>query len=143
MRHYEVIYIVNPNLGDEDYKEVIKKFNDLVEKGGGTVVKVKEWGKQRLAYDIRKFDKGTYVLLEYCARPGGSVELEREFKLEDRILKFQTVKLADEVDPEELISKDEVAKKEVPVQESETQAEAPAAQEAMPKTTEEVRNGVS
>lgn len=142
MKHYEVIYIVNPNLGDEDYKEVIKKFNDLVEKGGGTVVKVKEWGKQRLAYDIKKFDKGAYVHLEYCAKPGGSAEFEREFKLDDRILKFQTVKLADEVDPEELIGKKEDAKKEAPAEESEAQSETPTAQETGTTKTEEVRNGV-
>jgi ribosomal protein S6 len=54
MRHYETIYIVNPNLGEEEYREVIKRYNTLIEKNKGVVIKTEEWGVQRLAYDLKK-----------------------------------------------------------------------------------------
>jgi len=106
MRHYETIYIVNPNLAEEDAQGVIKKFNDLIEKHKGVIIKIQEWGTQRLAYLLKKFDKGSYVLVDYCGGPGITAELEREFKLDDRILKYQTVKLSDAVDPQELLLKE-------------------------------------
>ena len=63
MRHYETIYIVDPNLSDEEYGEVTKKFNNLIEKQKGVIIKTDEWGAQKLAYRVKKFDKGYYVLL--------------------------------------------------------------------------------
>ena len=112
MRHYETIYIVDPNLSDEEYGEVTKKFNNLIEKQKGVIIKTDEWGSQRLAYRVKKFDKGFYVLVDYCGNPGITVELERGLKLDARILKYQTVHLADNVDPEELILKEK--EKETP-----------------------------
>lgn len=106
MRHYEIIYIINPNLSDEDYHEIIKKFNDLIENRKGVIVKTQEWGKQRMAYTIEKFYNGYYVLIDFCADPGVTSELERNLKLDDRILKFQAIKLADKADPQELIQKE-------------------------------------
>jgi small subunit ribosomal protein S6 len=106
MRHYEIIYIVNPNLSDEDCHEIIKKYNDIIESQKGIIIKMQEWGKQRMAYTIKKFYNGYYVLIDFCADPGVSAELERNLKLDDRILKFQTVKLADKADPQELIQKE-------------------------------------
>ena len=104
MRHYETIYIVNPDLGDEEYKAEVEKFNSLITDLKGVVVKTQEWGKQRLAYLVKKFDRGSYVLVEYCGDAGTSDELETNLKLDDKILKFQTVKLADEVDVEALVA---------------------------------------
>ena len=102
MRYYETLYLVNPNLADDDYKEVVGKFNDLVEKNGGVSIKLDEWGKKTLAYTIKKFDKGFYVLSQYCGEADITNELHREFKLDERILKYQTVKLSDSADPEAL-----------------------------------------
>lgn len=112
MKHYETIYIINPNMADDDYSDAIEKFNKLIEKQKGVIVKSQEWGRQRLAYDIKKFDKGFYVLIDYCADAGVTAFLERALKLDDRVLKYQTVKLADRADPQELIRKEQAAKKE-------------------------------
>ena len=106
MRNYETIYITNPNLSEDEYKESINKFNTLIEKQKGVIIRTEEWGKQKLAYELKKFDTGTYVLVNYCGDPGVPAELERSLKLDDRILLYQTVKLADEVDPQELILKE-------------------------------------
>jgi len=102
MRYYETLYIINPNLADEDYRAVVAKFTDAVEKNQGVVIKVDEWGKKTLAYDIKKFDKGFYVLLQFCGEAGLTAELKREMSLDDRILKYQTIKLSDNADLEKL-----------------------------------------
>ena len=102
MRYYETLYIINPNLAEEDYRAVVAKFTDAVEKNKGVVTKVDEWGKKTLAYDIKKFDKGFYVLLQYCGEAGLTAELKRELGLDDRVLKYQTIKLSDDADPEKL-----------------------------------------
>ncbi|MDY7035221.1 MAG: 30S ribosomal protein S6 [Thermodesulfobacteriota bacterium] len=142
MRHYETIYIINPNLTEEDYGEVIKKFNDLIDKKQGVIVKKEEWGKQNLAYMIKKFDKGFYILIEYCGDPGLTRELERDLKLDDRVLKYQTIKLEDHVDPQDLILKEKEDTKETDTEEKEA-LEIPET-ERDDKTTgiEEVKNGV-
>ena len=102
MRYYETLYLINPNLADEDYREVVIKFNDFVEKNKGVVIRVEEWGKKTLAYNVKKFDKGYYVLLQYCGEPVLIEKLQRDLKLDDRVLKYQTVKLSDNEDPEAL-----------------------------------------
>jgi small subunit ribosomal protein S6 len=113
MRHYETIYILNPNLSDEDYHQIINKFNKLIEGHKGVIIKTQEWGKQRLAYAINKFHNGFYVLVSFCANPGVTAELERTFKIEENILKYQTIKMADNADPQELIAKEKEAPKEI------------------------------
>ena len=106
MNHYETIYIVNPTLDDDSLKEAIDKFSDLIKKLKGYIVKVNEWGKRKLAYDLKRFDKGYYVVLDFCALPKMVTELERNLKLDDRILKYITVKIDENVDPKDLVSKD-------------------------------------
>ena len=105
MRHYEMVYIVNPTLEAESLKEVVDKFSDIVNKLKGTIIEVNVWGKRKLAYEIKKFDKGYYILLDFCGLPAVVKELERNLKLDDRILKYLNIKLDEDVDPEELISK--------------------------------------
>jgi len=106
MNHYETIYIVNPTLEDDSLKEAIDKFSDLIKKLKGSIVKVNEWGKRKLAYDVKRFDKGYYVVLDFCALPKIVTELERNLKLDDRILKYITVKIDENIDPKDLVSKE-------------------------------------
>ncbi len=113
MRHYEIIYIVNPNLNGDDYHDLLKKYSEIIENNKGVIVKTDEWGKQRLAYRIRKFYNGVFVYVEFCAEAESIAELERNLKLDDNILKFQTVKLADQADPEELLQKAQASQKPV------------------------------
>jgi small subunit ribosomal protein S6 len=141
MRHYETIFIINPELTDEDYKAVLSKFNTLVEKLKGVMIKVEEWGKQRLAYTVKKFDRGSYVLFNYCGESGVPAELERDLKLDDRVIKFQTVKLADSADPEELIRKAQDAKKETPKEEIPEPEGESIVEATREEETEEVQNG--
>jgi small subunit ribosomal protein S6 len=142
MRHYETIFIADPTLGDEACREAIGRFKNVIEKQKGVIVKVEEWGLQRLAYQLKKFDKGFYVLLNYCAA-GGTSELERELKLDDRILKYQTVKLADDADPEELILKEKEARKEPEKKEvQETREQHEIVQASGEQPADEVKSNV-
>jgi small subunit ribosomal protein S6 len=137
MRQYETIFIVNPTLVEDSYREAVNKFKSVVERQKGVVVKVEEWGNQRLAYAVKKFDKGLYVLINYCGEAGVTSELERELKLDDRVLKFQTVKLAEAVDPQSLMAKETEGKKEPEAKEGqETPAPAVPAVPAVPVETQ-------
>ena len=113
MRYYETLYIINPDLPDDDYRGVVTKFTDLVGKNKGVVTKVDEWGVKTLAYAVKKFKRGSYVLLQYCGEPGITAELKREMSLDDRLLKYQTIKLSDNADPEALKAEGNQGKEEV------------------------------
>ncbi len=100
MRRYETISIVRPNLSEEEIKAIIDRFNDNVEKAGGAIINLDRWGLKRLAYPIRKEAQGYYVYTEYAGTPEAVAENERLFRIDDKVLKYLTVKLADTCDPE-------------------------------------------
>ena len=102
MHYYETLYIINPSLGEEDYRDTVAKFGNLVDKNKGIMIKVEEWGKKTLAYPVKNIDKGYYVCLRYCGETGITKELERDLRLDDRTIRYQTVKLQDHADPEAL-----------------------------------------
>ena len=134
MRYYETLYIINPNLSDEENSEVITKFNDLVEKKKGVAVRINEWGKRTLAYSIKKFNKGFYVLLQYCGDGSIVAEVERGMKLDERILQYQTVKLSDDADPEELKA---IVEKETQDKETAAAADVSSEKDTEPKDKKE------
>ena len=102
MKRYETIYVANPNLEDDALKEIVAKFSDIIEKKRGSIVKIDDWGKRKLAYEVKRFDKGHYVLLDFCGFPEAVTELERTLKLDDRILKYMTVKIEEYVEPTDI-----------------------------------------
>ncbi len=132
MRHYETIYIISPELPDEDIAAVVDKFRAIIEDGGGTMVKVEDWGRRRLAYEVKKFHKGYYVLFDYGATPAAVAEMERNFKIDERVIRYLTVLLDEEFDAEALIPEPEP---EEPAEETEAAKETPAAAE--PEAAEE------
>jgi small subunit ribosomal protein S6 len=100
MREYEVLFIVHPEYEGDRLKEVVEKFSGVVTRNAGEVLKIDEWGKQKLAYPLKKCAKGQYVLMNYLGPAALVRELERNLRLDEAILKYLTVKLADKVDPE-------------------------------------------
>lgn len=116
---YETLYLLNPNLSEEDCGEVVEKFNGFVANNKGTAIKLDEWGKKTLAYPVKKHDKGFYVLFQFCGSPEIIEPMNREFKLDERVLKHQTIKLNDNVDPEAL----QASFKEPPPEETEAEEE--------------------
>ncbi|MDR1396913.1 MAG: 30S ribosomal protein S6 [Desulfarculales bacterium] len=102
MRHYETLFVVNPDLSEEDTALLIEKFSAVLSSGGANILKTDLWGRRRLAYAIRKFTKGYYVILEYGANPEAVLEMERLFRIDEKVLRFLTVKKGDEFDPQAL-----------------------------------------
>ena len=100
MRHYETTYILRPNLGEEQFTEIIDRTNAIITNDGGAIICLDRWGMKRLAYEINKEIQGYYVYLNYAA-PGKTVdEVERIFRIDDRVLRFLTVKLGDAMNAE-------------------------------------------
>jgi small subunit ribosomal protein S6 len=100
MRRYETLFIVTPDSSEEDLKAVASKFQAVVADMNGIVTSYEEQGSKRLAYTVKKQNKGYYVLMNYVGLPELVAEIERNMRLDDRVLKYLTVKLAEEVDPE-------------------------------------------
>ena len=100
MRKYETFFIVDPDLPDETNSVVDTKVQSIVTANGGDILAYSPWGKRKLAYPIRKRSRGLYVLMEYSGGPDLVAELERNLRIDERILKFITVKLEDRFDPE-------------------------------------------
>ena len=92
MQLYESIFIVRPSLPDEDTAKVIDKMKAVVEKSG-TVLKVENWGKKKLAYEVKRERKGTFVYLHFEAKGEIISDLERSYRLEDSVIKYLTVRM--------------------------------------------------
>lgn len=97
-REYETIYILRSDVDPDTAEKVQGRVADVVTRDNGKLVKVESWGRRKLAYPVRKQGKGVYVYVKYIGRGGLVQELERNLKLQDSVLKFQTVQTADEVD---------------------------------------------
>ena len=95
LNKYESIYIVNPNVEAEGIKSLVEKFNALIESEGGKVLETNEWGMKKLAYPIKKFTQGYYVLVNFEAKAEFIDELERIYKITDSVIKFITIRKED------------------------------------------------
>ena len=92
MNKYEVVYIIDPAVEEEARKELIAKYNTLIAENGGTVDKVEEWGKRRLAYAIDYKTEGYYVLVNFQAESELPKELERNLQISDSVIRYQVIK---------------------------------------------------
>lgn len=127
MRHYETIFIITPELTEEDTAPVVEKFSGILTDAGAALAKVEHWGRRRLAYTVKKFNKGYYVLFEYGADPEAVLEMERNFKIDDHVIRFLTVKKADVFDPEAVTTPQEHSEPEEPEAEAaQTEEDAPS-----------------
>lgn len=89
---YEVVFITRPDAGDDIIKGIAQRVKETVEGQGGQVVKVEEWGKRKLAYPIKKYSDGYYVFLNISADPAASKEVERILRLNEDVIRYQTIK---------------------------------------------------
>ncbi|MBW2466742.1 MAG: 30S ribosomal protein S6 [Deltaproteobacteria bacterium] len=133
MRRYETIFIVRPNISEDEIEASINRTSTIIENDGGTVIRVDKWGLKKLAYLIKKESQGYYVYVDYAGIPASVSEIERIFRIDEKILKYLTVKLADSCDPE--AAKEEQAKAEAAQDSTEDQA---INEEEESKSSEEV-----
>lgn len=116
---YETIYILRPDSNDDDRSTARDRLEGVVEGRDGHVLKFDDWGQRDLAYEVRdsttgtRYDRGVYHYYRYIG-PGDTVaEVERNLKLLDPVLKFMTVKIDDDLIPEERLARPEEEEPEV------------------------------
>jgi small subunit ribosomal protein S6 len=98
-REYETIYILRPDTANDGIGQVNTKIRGIIETGGGTLLKVDNWGKRKLAYEVQKQMKGIYLFFSYLGSAGLVEEVERNLRLSDPVIRFYSVKVAENVDP--------------------------------------------
>jgi len=84
--NYEVLYVINPTLGEEDTAALVARFKELAE-GHGTVAEVDEWGKRRLAYPINDLEEGYYVLMTFSSDAAFPAELDRLMRINASVMR--------------------------------------------------------
>jgi len=100
MKRYETTYILRPSLGEDQFAEIIDRTNNIVRNDGGAIIHLERWGTKKLAYEINKETSGHYVYFDYAASGTTVPELERIFRIDDRVLRYLTIKLDDAIDQE-------------------------------------------
>ena len=147
MRRYETIFIVRPNIAEDEIDAVINKTSSIIEGDGGIIIRIDKWGLKKLAYLIKKESQGYYVYLDYAGVPASVSEIERIFRIDDKVLKYLTIKLADSCDPEAIkeelasaeaaqtLAEDEVKKEASPAEAAKTTTEDEAKEDESPSET--------
>ena len=98
MRRYETIYILRPTMSEDEVTAVIDNTNTILGADGGQMISLDKWGLRTLAYEIKKETQGYYVFSDYASDPANVTEMERKFRIDDSIMKYLTIKLADSID---------------------------------------------
>jgi small subunit ribosomal protein S6 len=99
LRDYEILYIVRADLDDDKVQDIIKRVNTLIERAGGSLERTNVWGKRKLAYEVKKQLKGIYLFFSYLGQAGLLEEVERNLRLTDSVIRYYSVKIAENVDP--------------------------------------------
>jgi small subunit ribosomal protein S6 len=126
MRRYETIFIIDPDLSAEKREPVLERVKDVIAQQGGYLAFIDDWGTRKLAYEIKKKERGYYLRFDFCGTGAVVDEIERFFRIDDRVLKYMTVLLDKNADIEKI--KEEVAAAESKAKKAEEPAEPAAAQ---------------
>ena len=146
MRMYETIFITDPDLQDEVRNTLFDKFKGILEQEGGILANFDDWGNKKLAYEIARKSRGHYICMTYGGTGPLVSELERTFRLDDKVLKYMTILLEKDVDPEalklqidaETTAKNEAEAAKVEAEAARAQKEAEAKADEAEKVTETV-----
>jgi small subunit ribosomal protein S6 len=117
MRRYETFIILDPDLSEETRLPVFERVKEVMSQMGGFLIRLDEWGSRKLAYAIKKKERGYYVRFDFCGTGQLVNEMERFFRIDERVLKHMSVLLDSEPDLERI--KEDMAK-------AEAEAQAPA-----------------
>jgi len=124
-RSYEVMFIVRPDITEEDLEKLVTTIQGHATHAGATVQNTEKMGKRRLAYDVKKFQEGHYVLLALAGNGSAIHEVERRLRVTEQVLKFITVRTDEEQQRLEKIRKIRASRTKRPPAEA-APAEAPA-----------------
>ncbi len=93
LRDYELVLVVTPQLSDEAFDATVDKYAKMITGKGGTIQDTQKWGKRRLAYPIKHFSEGNYVLFKLRMKPAFSRELESNIRISEEIIRHLLVKM--------------------------------------------------
>ncbi len=96
MLQYETVFIADSTYTDEEIDELIRGYEQVVASAKGKMIKIEKWGKRRLAYSIRRNEEGVYVLMTIECPPALVKELDRRYRMNDRILRHLVVRVENE-----------------------------------------------
>ena len=92
MSKYELTFVVNAKIEDDERAAVVDKCKALIERFGGTITNVDEWGKRRLAYEIQKMKEGFYYIVQFDAPNTAPAEIESRIRIMDNVMRYLVVK---------------------------------------------------
>jgi small subunit ribosomal protein S6 len=99
LREYETIFLLRPDLAEDLVDKIVDRMRGIVHREGGKVIKVENWGKKKVAYEVKKNLRAIFIRFVYLGTTKMVAEFERNLRMTDDVLKYQSVKLADDVDP--------------------------------------------
>ncbi len=105
LRHYETMFLLHPELNNEARDDAVEKFSSIITEDGGQIINIDQWPLRKLAYKVQKQTHGYYVVFDFGAKASTIHELTRNFRLDERVMKFITTKLSDEFNAEEAAGK--------------------------------------
>lgn len=130
MNRYETIVVIDADVGDDEKRALMERLESQISRRNGELVEFDEWGMRKLAYEIRKKKQGQYVRIDFCGNGETVSAIERTLGHDHRILRFMTVRLAENIDPETLRAQS--AEEEKDQEAGQTEAETETAQSAEP-----------
>ncbi|RYZ06523.1 MAG: 30S ribosomal protein S6 [Myxococcales bacterium] len=97
-REYETIYVLRPNVAKDSQEKINQRVGEAVVREGGKLTSVENWGRRQLAYAVKKAKRGVYVYVKYVGGGAAVAEVERNLRMLDDVLKYQTVQVQSDVD---------------------------------------------
>ena len=94
LRDYEMILVISPELAEEKFNATLNNISQLITDMGGVVSDVRQWGKRRLAYPIKQFSEGNYVLTQLKLKPTLNREVEAKLQISEEVLRYLLVRLS-------------------------------------------------
>lgn len=91
MRNYELMTLLDPNLQEEEISALLEKIKETITKNQGKTIKVNQWGKRKLAYEINKHSEAIYVIIDFELDPENIANIERSIKFEEKIIRYLLV----------------------------------------------------
>lgn len=91
MREYEIVYVIRPDLTDEQRAAKVERIQSLVTESGGDLVKTEEWGRRVLAYEIRHFTDGVYGFTQFHLPPAAVKSIQDRLNIDEELLRYQIV----------------------------------------------------
>ena len=146
MRRYEQIVILDSDLSEDTRQPVFDRLKELIPQYNGFLIDIDEWGQKKLAYEIKKKPRGFYAQIDFCGLGDLVDEMERFYRIDDRILKYMTVMLGKEADLEGIkaeMTEREAKKAEAAAKAAEEEAAKQAAEAAAAAVAPETQEAVA